>query len=454
MTFSHVLKAQMDRFHVTPAIAWSMVGTVFSGISGPVVALLIAQRFTPEMQGYYYTFNGLLALSVFLELGFNTCIIQFISHEYAHLSLDDRSRLQGDSVILGRLASLARLSLSWYAAAAVLVFVGVGVGGEIFFRLNDHGGSVQWRGAWWLLCGTTALTLLTSPLSALLDGCDQIDWTTRLRIFQNLTRSCTLIALIYFGFNLYAPAMAAFCALAVLAVLFVSRWHRLFRQVLTWVSVEKVSWRKEIWPMQWRIAVSWASGYFIFSIFSPLLFASGGARVAGQFGMTWAFVMAINGVSCAFVGTRGPRFGALTAKSDWTALQKLWRICVVQSVGLCAAMCAVFIVGAMVLDHYGHPFRERLVSTGAIVPLCLATVINQVVFTIAMIARAEKREPFLWSSVVVALIVSGASYATAAKYGALGIGLSYLGGCVIGFVWALLIYRDTQMAVALDKAKT
>lgn len=34
----------------------------------------------------------------------------------------------------------------------------------------------------------------------------------------------------------------------------------------------RVSWKTEIWPLQWRIALSWLSGYFIFQLFTPILF--------------------------------------------------------------------------------------------------------------------------------------------------------------------------------------
>ena len=83
------------------------------------------------MQGFYYTFNSLLAMSVFLELGFNGCIIQFISHEYAHLSIE-KGRIDDVAPrILGRLASLTRLSLKWYMFAGVLLLGGVGLAGEL-----------------------------------------------------------------------------------------------------------------------------------------------------------------------------------------------------------------------------------------------------------------------------------------------------------------------------------
>ena len=38
--------------------------------------------------------------------------------------------------------------------------------------------------------------------------------------------------------------------------------------------------------MQWKIAISWTSGYLAFQLFTPLLFRYQNATVAGQMGMT------------------------------------------------------------------------------------------------------------------------------------------------------------------------
>ena len=48
-------------------------------------------------------------------------------------------------------------------------------------------------------------------------------------------------------------------------------------------ATEKISWRKEVFPMQWKIALSFMSGYFVFQLFTPVLFHYQGAEVASQF---------------------------------------------------------------------------------------------------------------------------------------------------------------------------
>jgi hypothetical protein len=41
------------------------------------------------------------------------------------------------------------------------------------------------------------------------------------------------------------------------------------------VGQHAIDWWKEVWPFQWRIAISYACGFFIFQLFNPVLFSTG-----------------------------------------------------------------------------------------------------------------------------------------------------------------------------------
>ena len=51
-----LIKIDIDR-----AVFLGISTRIWSFITGPVTAILIAKNFTSELQGYYYTFNSLLA---------------------------------------------------------------------------------------------------------------------------------------------------------------------------------------------------------------------------------------------------------------------------------------------------------------------------------------------------------------------------------------------------------
>ncbi len=88
--------------------------------------VLVLRYLTPEIQGYFYAFAGVVAMQVFLEMGFSQNILQFASHEYAKLNFTPAGNLAGDLVARSRLISLGRLAFRYYAIAALIFLVGGG----------------------------------------------------------------------------------------------------------------------------------------------------------------------------------------------------------------------------------------------------------------------------------------------------------------------------------------
>jgi len=96
-----LLLLEIDRavFYVLLLRGWQF-------LAGPVTALFVASFFSPELQGYFYTFASLLALQSFLELGFHVVILNVASHEWAKLHIADDGRIAGDAEAHSRLVSL------------------------------------------------------------------------------------------------------------------------------------------------------------------------------------------------------------------------------------------------------------------------------------------------------------------------------------------------------------
>src|SRR2546428_278946 len=101
-------KGVMRRAQVTPATAYGLLTIGWRFLAGPVSIVLIVRRFTPELQGYYYTFASVQALQIFVELGFSNIVTYFAGHEWAKLSLDSQGRIVGDEDALSRLISLGQ----------------------------------------------------------------------------------------------------------------------------------------------------------------------------------------------------------------------------------------------------------------------------------------------------------------------------------------------------------
>lgn len=119
----------MSRAQVTKATVYGVLGAGWGVMAGPVTMILIARHFTPQLQGYHFTFSAILALNILVELGFSNIVKYFAGCEWARLSLDASGRIVGDPDAYSRLVSLGRVSLRWYLLIGTVVAVGVGTAG-------------------------------------------------------------------------------------------------------------------------------------------------------------------------------------------------------------------------------------------------------------------------------------------------------------------------------------
>jgi glycosyltransferase involved in cell wall biosynthesis/O-antigen/teichoic acid export membrane protein len=399
--------------------------------SGPVSLFLIASHFTRELQGYYYTFRNLLTLQVFVELGLGQVILQFASHEWSRLRLDEQGGIVGDREALSRLVSLGRFAFKWYSFGGALIAVGLGLGGFIFFSRSPQIG-IRWIAPWFALCLLSGVDLCGLSLWSLLQGCGQVTQVYGFHLVQGLFRSLFVWLAILLGAGLWTAPVESFIGLAWAALFLFGRYRRFFRAFRTPAVGPSVRWRTEMLPFQWRIALSWLSGYFIFSLFTPTIFKLYGPIAAGQMGMTWALVGALSTVSATWIYAKAPRFGVLVARKNYAALDRLaWR-------SGAAAFCVACAGGAVLegIIYYLNAHSSRL-ATRLLPPLpaglfLLATVLMQISTPQSVYLRAHKREPFLVLSVVSGLLTGISTVWLGRHYGATGMGAGYL--AVVVFV--------------------
>ena len=431
--------AGVDRpvFYVAAGRAWSL-------FSGPITVLLLAHFFTAKEQGYYYTFASVMALQVFLELGFGQCIVQFASHEFAHLKFLPGGVLEGDARARSRLISLGRLSLMWYGVMAVLVVIGLGAGGHLFFSLKNDP-LVAWSMPWWSLCLVTGFTLAILPVGAMLEGCNQLSFVYGLRTLTAMLGSFVVWTALCSGAGLYSGAIVGLAGTLMTAIAFAWRWRGFLKELFhaPKQNEQTISWRHEIWPFQWRIAVSWLSGYFAFNLFTPVLFYFHGPVVAGQMGMTMQLVNSLNSLSASWAGTKGPRYGMLISHRKFEELDRLFFKTTAQAVGVCVTGGVVLLLALVIVrEHFA--IGSRFLGVGPASLLVLATVVTQIGFSQSVYLRAHKKEPFMWVSLGSGLMTAVLVIILGRIYGAWGACLAYALVQVVIIIWATAVWKQCR----------
>jgi hypothetical protein len=426
------------------AIAYTVMGRFWQGIAGILTVLLIARFLTPNEQGYYYTFSSIVALQIVFELGFSFVVLQLAAHERALLTFLPDGRVEGDAVAHSRLASVLQLSIRWYFLAGLLMAIVLLPAGMYFFGTHQNSGAVvAWRLPWCLLVVAAMLAFQIDPVFSFLEGCGYITQVAHRRLIQAVLGSLLAWTALATHHGLFSPAMVILGQVAVgLVYLFYSDVGRLLKNLLIYPAAENyVGWRREIWPFQWRIALSSLSGYFIFYIFNPLLFAYQGPIAAGRMGMSLTVSGAVGVVAMAWMSTKASPFGNLVARNEIDTLDRLFFRTLWQSTILCAIGAAVVFACFLVGSSIDPKLALRFLTPWAFGLLLLTIIINQVIFSEALYLRAHKQEPFLVPSVAGAFITFGTSWVLAKFLGADAVALGcFLTTALIGLPWGTYIF--------------
>jgi hypothetical protein len=256
------------------AVVFTVLARGWTSASGLITVALIARLLSPAEQGYYYTYASVIALQMVFELGFSQVVMQLASHERAHLSIGLDLTVTGDEVAHARLASVLQISVRWYAAGALFFAIVLIPTGLYFFSSHQHMGDlVQWKAPWIAAATAAVFAFLLDPLFSFFEGCGFVSNVAHMRWMQAIVGSLLAWTILMTHHGLYAPATVIAGQVLVGAIWLLSR-RRLLIDLLTHGTAGRhVSWQNEIWPFQWRIAISWISGYFVYQTFNPFLFA-------------------------------------------------------------------------------------------------------------------------------------------------------------------------------------
>lgn len=416
------------RAGVDRAIAFTVLARGWSALAGVVTVLLIAHFLTPSEQGYYYTFFSLVALQVVFELGFAFVITQMAAHERAHLSLTEDGRVNGDERSHSRLASVLQTSVRWYTVVAILMLATVLPAGLHFFATHvQHGVTVGWRTPWILLVVASAITFQLDPVCAFFEGCGYVSTIAHMRFTQAVVGSILAWTAMLTHHGLFSPAMLIF-GNAIVQIGYLSRLH--FRRLLVGlitrsVAQHSVSWRREIWPFQWRIAITWLASYFTLQLVNPILFLFRGPVAAGRMGMSLSIANSIGTVGLAWMSTKAAPFGNLIARGETSALDSLFFRTLRQSLVLLSTACTGFFVCLLIADRFLPHLAARVLPSWAFALLLVTTLLNHIFFSEALYLRAHKREPLLVQAVVIAILMAISTYVSARFWGASGITVGY-----------------------------
>lgn len=452
MALLSTLKLGLQKIGMSKAIAYITGTSLLSSVFGVVSVYFICRFLSGEEQGYYYTFNNILALKIFFELGLTGIISQFVAHEHAHLLWkSDGISLTGEEKYMSRLSSLIHFCVKWYSILAILFFIVISIAGYIFFLVNEKDLNIEWKLPWIFLTLCTAISLFNAPFEAIIFGLDKVKEISKINFAGQFITPLVCWTTYILGFKLY---VIVFASVATLMLQYFMYWRFDFIKILykIWLHpvTERISYRYEILPYQWRIAVSWMGGYFIYELFNPVLFATQGAKVAGQMGMTLNILNQIRNLSLSWCSTKIPHFSRLIEKKEYPKLDNILKTTLWQEYFVCSSILAafafvVYMMGYCDLTFSGNRVADRFLPMLPMFLMMIPILCDLYTATVATYLRCHKKEPFLYQSVTCAALIACSTFIWGKMYGLYGICIGY--ACIVLFIgtpWAYYIFTTKK----------
>lgn len=352
-------------------------------------------------------------LQIFFDLGLSYVIVQFISHEFVNVKWMPSGILDGEIVSVNRILRIIMVSMKWYGIASILLIFFLLPVGIIFFQSKVTADiHFQWMLPWILLVVTNALNLLLVPIFSLIEGGGLITSIYIVRFIQGVGGTLMGWATLILGGGLFTGATNCLVSFIIGSGWLLIKKRRLLEQIFRRIKVNSVlktemtfSWWNELWPMQWRIAISWLSGFFIYHIFNPVVFYFNGPIAAGKMGMTLTVTNALGSIILSWFTVNVPKFGNYVSSKDWTNLDKLFFRVFSQStlVAFIGAIVGVFIIWVL---QNNFSIGDRFLSAWEASFLFGSTILNHIIGSLAIYLRAHKKDPFVWLSVIGAVLVT------------------------------------------------
>lgn len=374
-------------------------------VAGGVTLLLIPIFLSKEIAGYYFTFNSVVLLQVFFELGLSSVIVVKSAALFSNQMKS--GAIEADNFYVNKIRILVKaLALYYLGIALLFLVVSVPVGYYIF---SSRVSQVVWLTPLLALLFFTAINLFLSFLLSLEEGAGNVDKVAHLRLIQSIIGHAGFWVTIILGGQLYATLCIPIASI-VFTLRFLLRTDSVLRKYnINYSALKQLrgggfSWKNDIFSLQWKIALSWASGYFIFQLYTPFIFKYYGAEVAGQVGYSLSIFNAILTLSQGFVAASTPRYISYIANADFPSFNRAFNSHAILSVFANGFLVVLFISGFSLFIGELPSISGRLLDLSCLLAIGASTFSQSMILAMATYMRAFGDEPMLIPSVVGALI--------------------------------------------------
>jgi hypothetical protein len=383
--------------------------------SGLITIAFVTKFLTAEQQGWYYSLLTFAALYTLFDLGLSYVLVQAAAHTFVGLRWGPNGEVDGNHA--DRFIALTAWSAWHYLWLALGFFFIIAPAAYLFFGTMPAG-SISWRLPWLVLALASAGTLLLLPFLAIVEGSGEVIEVYAVRLIQGIVAAVACWIALVSGAGLWAMAMAPLSAITI-QFIWLSRRKPALLASAAYGSGREIDWRHEIWPHQWQIGLAWLCGFLLTQIYTPVLFKTQDAVVAGQMGLTLTASNMLGLLAQSWITRHVPAMGRAVALHEWDDFDRMFfRDLLLSSLAFVAGAVALCLLYRLLSDT---PFVGRLLSFWPFVGVLAAGFLAHIQTSLAAQLRAFRREPLLWVSVAGAVLTVAGALWGAIHYSAAGV---------------------------------
>lgn len=422
---------------INKSIIYTFINYALKIILNPFILIFIPIFLAEEVQGYWYTFGSIAALTAFADLGFTAIMTQFAAHEYAFLKYDaSEKRFAGREGNLKRIISLFQFVSKWILMVMGIAFVIITVVGCWTFAQYED--DVKWLLPWFLYSAAAILDFIIQVILSFFEGCNQFEKTQKIKMAASVGFAITTVSSLYFGGGLYTLGLALLIKTIINLIGLLLNFKNILIQ-LSQKVVCHVNWLGKFKRLLGKYAVSWGSGYFAFQLFNPLVFSFYGSKMAGKAGYTLSIIQAIYTVSIVWMIVALPQLNMLVEKRKWKELDKkfflnLW-LCVI-TYGLGSFLWYV----VMKIPFAGDFIGTRIMPVPVMFSLSICYLGQLIIYGLSVYLRAHEEEPYMWLSVFSGTFTGILTYILLRYFTAEWVFMGLLFSYFVTVPWAIILF--------------
>jgi hypothetical protein len=273
---------------------------------------------------------------------------------------------------------------------------------------------------------------MNNALISYFEGCDQIALGQRIRLTIGILQTIIMCSMLVTGYGLFSLAVSTIIAAVIGTAIVLFRFRKMIKSLLRSARPAKYDWMKEFFPLLSRYAVSWGSGYFIFQVYTPIMFYFNGAIEAGKVGLSIALWMAIYNISNSWITSAVPKINMHVSRKEFSWLNATLTKRIMLALGTYVAGSAAFFLLYFYVGNILH-ITSRFSGLISLVILGAGWMLQIIVYSLAVYMRAFREEPMALPSFATAIYITLITI-ICAKYLPLDY---YFAGYLSSYIWGL-----------------